>query len=316
MTPRVRPTLLVNKARELGLDFLAITDHNTVSHHAFLPQLAGEDLLLIPGQEVTTYFGHMNVWGTSRWCDFRSRSPADIAEIISLAHDHGAVCSINHPKIGGPAWDYGFDLDVQAMEVWQGPWPYRNDESLALWDRLLCQGRRLPCVGGSDYHCPVGEETNLLRLGQPTTWVHAQERSVDGILAAICGGRAYISAYPHGSRLDIEAASHIERAQMGGTLALSPGEDVALSVNVVDGSGYRLRVIADGLMVEEHTVSTTPTEFRLVVSASIYIRCELVADISPEQLPQGVPKNVNLRDWRWALTNPIYLKQSGHHASQ
>ncbi|HEX6030781.1 MAG TPA: PHP domain-containing protein, partial [Tepidiformaceae bacterium] len=46
----------------LGLDFLAITDHNTVSHHAEID--AGDwPLLLLPGEEVTMYWGHCNAWG-------------------------------------------------------------------------------------------------------------------------------------------------------------------------------------------------------------------------------------------------------------
>ncbi len=291
----------------MSLDFLAITDHNTVSHHALLPELADETLLLIPGQEVTTYYGHMNVWGTGRWCDFRARSADDIAAIIDLAHEYGAVCSINHPKVGGPAWEYGFDLPVQAMEVWQGPWPYRNDQSLALWDRLLSEGLRLPGVGGSDYHCPAGEETNLLRLGQPTTWVHVQERSVDGILAAICAGRACISAHPQGPHLDIHAAGQTDSTKMGGTLSISPDEKITLTISIVDGAGYRLLIIADGSPIEEYAVPTYRAKIELAISASTYIRCELVADMPAEKLPEGVPDDIDLRNWRWALSNPIYL---------
>ena len=170
-----------------------MTDHNTVSHHAELPDLAGDDLILIPGQESTTYYGHMNIWNTSRWCDFRAHSADDMAAIIDLALENDGICSINHPKVGGPAWEYGFDLPVQAMEVWQGPWPYRNDESLALWDRILCQGKRLPAVGGSGYHCPEGKEKSLLRLGQPTTWVHAYRAQYQGYFGRhLCGANLYL----------------------------------------------------------------------------------------------------------------------------
>ena len=181
------PDQLVSKAEALGLDFLAITDHNTVSHHAELAeQAAKHGVLLLRGQEATTYYGHMNIWGTGRWCDFRCRTTEDMAQVIALAHANGGVCSINHPKIGGPPWEYATEVPVQAMEVWQGPWVNRNTESFALWDRLLSEGRRLPGVGGSDYHCPSGEETSFSRLGQPTTWVKVTERSEDAILAAIC----------------------------------------------------------------------------------------------------------------------------------
>jgi hypothetical protein len=157
----------------------------------------------------------MNVWHTSHWCDFRCRSDADIAAIIDLAHSEGALCSINHPKQGGPAWEYTTDLPVDSMEVWQGSWPHRNTESLTLWDRLLAQGRRLPAVGGSDYHCPSGEETNALRLGQPTTWVKVHERSVEAVLEAIAAGRSCISATPDGPKIELSATVNDETVGMG-----------------------------------------------------------------------------------------------------
>ncbi len=188
------PQQLVDKARALGLDFLAITDHNTISHHAFLAQAAQDELLLIPGQEVTTYYGHMNVWGTDRWCDFRAGSSADMAAIIELAHSAGGVCSINHPKTGGPAWEYSTDLDVQAMEVWQGPWPHRNEESLALWDRLLLRGaaasgsrrQRLPLSGGGgDESAAFGPADNMGTRPQSRSRANSLPGSAPGGAASV-----------------------------------------------------------------------------------------------------------------------------------
>src|SRR5450432_4277002 len=55
-----------------GLDFLAVTDHNTVSHHAELAAAsAAAGILLLPGQEVTTQTGHANALGGMGWVDFR-----------------------------------------------------------------------------------------------------------------------------------------------------------------------------------------------------------------------------------------------------
>ena len=49
-----------------GLDFLAVTDHNTASHHAYLPSVGERyGITLLPGQEVTTDRGHANAFGTS-----------------------------------------------------------------------------------------------------------------------------------------------------------------------------------------------------------------------------------------------------------
>jgi hypothetical protein len=299
---------LIGKARAIGLDFLAVTDHNTVSHHPFLPALADEDLILIPGQESTTYYGHMNIWNTSRWCDFRCRSDEEMAAVIALAHANGGICSINHPKQGGPAWEYSTDLPVQTMEVWQGPWPHRNSESLALWDRLLNEGRRLPAVGGSDYHCPSGEDTNFLRLGQPTTWVKAHERSAAGILEALVTGRTCISAMPEGPRLEISASADGRTAGMGETIA--PGADgkIVVRVEVLDGRGHILRLVADGKSVHEVAVQEERATVDIELVVQTYVRAELVADMPAQLLPAGAPPGLDLRGWRWALSNPVYVR--------
>jgi hypothetical protein len=55
--------LIADLAVRRGLDFVAITDHNTTSHHAGMVELQArhDRLLLLRGQEVTTFFGHANV---------------------------------------------------------------------------------------------------------------------------------------------------------------------------------------------------------------------------------------------------------------
>ena len=63
---------LARLAAEQGLDFLAITDHNTVSHHAELGRASARyGVTLIPGQEVTTDTGHAGALGDLGWVDFR-----------------------------------------------------------------------------------------------------------------------------------------------------------------------------------------------------------------------------------------------------
>src|SRR6202044_332371 len=56
-----------------GLDFIAVTDHNTISHHAELPAAARRyAITLLPGQEVTTDGGHAGARGESGRVEFRS----------------------------------------------------------------------------------------------------------------------------------------------------------------------------------------------------------------------------------------------------
>ena len=48
---------LVAGARESGLEFIAVTEHNTAYLRAAWESVAGDDLLVIPGQEVVTETG-------------------------------------------------------------------------------------------------------------------------------------------------------------------------------------------------------------------------------------------------------------------
>jgi hypothetical protein len=70
--------LTAQTASERGLDFIAITDHNTVSHANAIRELQPyfDDLLLIPGREITTFQGHANLFGTLAPLDFRVTSEA------------------------------------------------------------------------------------------------------------------------------------------------------------------------------------------------------------------------------------------------
>jgi predicted metal-dependent phosphoesterase TrpH len=52
------PAQVAAGAREAGLDFIATTEHNTADTHGLWGPHAGDDLLVILGQEATTRTGH------------------------------------------------------------------------------------------------------------------------------------------------------------------------------------------------------------------------------------------------------------------
>src|SRR5215216_326628 len=85
------PSELLVRAAELGLDFLAITDHNS----ALFPDCPEEPPglpFLLPGIEVTTYGGHWNVWGLREWFDFREPTSAGVAaEMLRAAAAGGFI---------------------------------------------------------------------------------------------------------------------------------------------------------------------------------------------------------------------------------
>jgi hypothetical protein len=156
-------------AVERGLDFLAVTDHNTVSHHAELAGAARRyGIILLPGQEVTTDGGHANAFGDLGWIDFR-REPDDWLDATEAA---GGLLSVNHPYAGPVSW-------TRPMRRWNLP--------LSWW--LAWDQAAIP-VGGSDWHRPGADAPP----GRPTTWAECAGDGPGAVLEALRRGHVAISA--------------------------------------------------------------------------------------------------------------------------
>lgn len=174
-----------------GLDALAVTDHNTVSHHAELADVGRRyGIALIPGQEVTTEYGHANAFGDIGFVDFRE--PA--ANWVKTVGDRGGLLSINHPLGGDCAWRHPLPEHPPLAEVWHSSWHAPEWGGPVAWWQAW--GTETTPVGGSDFHRP-GEN---VRLGAPTTWVavdtHARtpDELVPAVLAGLRAGRTAVSA--------------------------------------------------------------------------------------------------------------------------
>lgn len=219
---------LADSALEAGLDFIFVTDHNTSSHHADVAEAdaASQRLLVMRGEEVTTYGGHANAWGLPEGAllDFRVRpgDAAAMAQVAARAHRLGALISVNHPAAlcGGCDWSYGDAIrQFDAIEVWNGVWDATDEAALKLWDGLLQRGARLTAIASSDSH----REQNA--IGRPTTHVAAAELSQAALLGSIRGGRVYLTRETRGLSIEFEAAA----GQVGAAGARrGPGEEVRM----------------------------------------------------------------------------------------
>jgi len=297
---------LAAAARAQGLDFVAVTEHNTVSHWAHLAAAGGDDLLLIPGEEITTYYGHANAWGARGWQEFRCRDSATMARIIDAVHAAGGLFSVNHPKNNGPAWEYSPDLPLDCVETWQGLWAANNHQSLAFWDSLLRQGRRVVAVGGSDKHvAPFTGETSPYDLGTPTTWIYAEELSAAGILGGIQAGHVFISADPQGPELYLATDADgdgLYEVMMGDEVAVAAGRSVLLRAQVIGGRRLVLRIVS-GEGVKSVPVESDDFVHRWQAGpkGDTFYRLELV------EPGEGEVAHNPAALVRRALSNPIYV---------
>ncbi len=204
-----RPSLdeIATFAEMRGLDFVMISDHNTVSQLELYADVQARHpaLLLVPGIEVTTYQGHAMSMGGTEWIDHRlGFGGRTIDQVAAEVHAQGALFSVNHPALSlgdaciGCGWMTGLPgAQIDAMEVQTGAYHvtgrlfYRSVS--AMWDDLALAGHHVVAVGGSDDHS-AGTGTGAFDspIGSPTTMVWASELSVAAILEGVRHGRTVV----------------------------------------------------------------------------------------------------------------------------
>jgi hypothetical protein len=288
---------VIAAAQAAGLDFLAITDHNDVSHLSAMLAYQRDvrpPLTLIPGCEMTTYCGHWNAWGLTDWVEFRIETAEDMRRAIAEAKQRGALTSCNHPRPHGPEWAFPTVTDFDCLEVWNGPWALQNDAALAYWESLLRAGRRVPIVGGSDMHHLRGTFSQYVKLGTPTTWVY----SPDGpeavhLLAAMRRGAACVSESPDGPRVEISA----DGAAMGEVAPARISTRVQSRVRNGIGGVMVLYTAAGELYREAIHAADQTFLLDMDSTAAGYVRAEVHA---AEPGGDGQPI-------RRAISNPVYF---------
>ena len=261
------PHMVVEAARAAGLDFLALTDHNTASHWLDIDRLQPyyDDLLLVRGREVTTYRGHANTVGERTFHEFRLAAPdASPAPLLAPIAADGAFISINHPALpdGEACMGCGWNVtDASVMRAVHGVEVVNGDTAVgplagwAFWARMLSAGHRLTAVGGSDEHT-VDDDADR-RLGRPSTVVWAEALSESAIIDGLKRGRAYVRVRgPQGPTLDFHADHDGVRVEMGEETPA--GGTLALIATVGGAAGQTLQWIADGAVVAEAPVASAP----------------------------------------------------------
>lgn len=242
------------------LDFIAITDHNAVSQFGAMRELQPyyDQLLLIPGREITTFNGHANVFGPTDFIDFRlgSASVPTFAKLLDQVEALHGLLAINHPKLPsgeicmGCGWSVA-DTDyarIPAVEIVNGGATqlFGNADNpvsgIPFWEALLNKGFRPTAIGGSDNHNAPSDKD---AVGYPTTVVYAPELSDRAILGAIRAGHVFVDVEGSRDRL-LELTARGGRVTMGDTLKVYAHERVAFTLHVADAAGASIALIEDG----------------------------------------------------------------------
>lgn len=251
-----------------GLDFLAITDHDDVRSQAD-PGFGAGGVIAVPGYE-NSLKGHAQMLGATKLYEKGDQSAAAVLAAATALRVDGGLFQVNHPFEGATDssddqadWNYLYEVEPDTVEVWnisrlyQPPFPSasNNDAAVGYWEGWLDRGARIAATGGSDNHW---RSTFAAQgVGQPTTWVFAEERSAQGILEGIRAGRTFISHEPPnaaGPRIVLEGDGSLVGDEV---LPKTP-----LRVRVQGGSGTLLRLIGTGGKLLGDPVAVAAPEFQ------------------------------------------------------
>lgn len=247
----------VEAARARGLDFIAITDHNTVSQFDAMRELAPyfDRMLLIPGREVTTFDGHANVFGTTEFIDFRltSKSVPTFNKLLDEVERKGGLLSINHPGLptGSACMGCGWsvkDTDftrVHVVEAINGGNTEGPLSGIPFWQKRLNDGFRVTAVGGSDNHNATLEPKH--GVGRPTTVVWANELSERAVLEGIRAGHVFVDTEGTRDRgIEFGALAGGQMVALGDSLKAPAGTTVKFHLTMENLAGAHAEVVRDG----------------------------------------------------------------------
>ena len=168
---------ILKRAEEVGLDAIAITDHDTVDG-ARRALACRTSVLVIPGIEVSTKQGHLLVLGVTEVIP----AGLDVNATVEIARRMGGVLILPHPY---HRLRHGVALRRKAgMGIVDAVEAFNSRYIVGSANRKAAKiARRMgkPCVGGSDAH-------NAKFVGFGRTFVDA-EPTVASILQAIRDGK-------------------------------------------------------------------------------------------------------------------------------
>jgi hypothetical protein len=259
---------IVSTAKKSGLQYIFITDHNNYFHNNILKSDA--DITVMPGVEWTHFKGHVNMLGIKKAYDgaFYTNTIEETREKLKTAREKGAIVSINHPFCPDCGFTWGLEnVEYDCIELWNGPRKREDLDCLEWWHNELCKGRKIPVLGGSDFHrYEMGKG-----IGMPTTCLYAMSKAPSDIYTAIREGCGFITYEPNGPAVDAEC----DGKTLGQTVEYKPGLKIVFEFSRLC-KGDILKIISDK-QVEEITWNSNAgqTKCERLVGDVMFYRTEI-----------------------------------------
>jgi hypothetical protein len=306
---------MAKKAVERGLDWIFITDGNTIAGKQNCTEETNGTFICGIGQEVmvleeTNWTNEIIAWGIDSLVDWHTDENRTVGDIIDDIHVQGGVAYIPHPEAPEPDDDYdyfGVYDNFEGMSIYHGYYAFNDffspmdGDALRKWDEYLDNGFRKTALGESDCKNANNEPDygNVMEdprgaIGFPRNYIYANEFSVRGMIEAVRHGRSYLS---DGPTMNFTIDGHI----MGDTIY----SEVPISLNInISGNAIEdpstVSIWSNGSEIYSQSVSAGPFSIthNYLANNDTYFRIEIRT--APILFPPQEEYNV-------AFSNPIYF---------
>lgn len=276
---------VMDNAYDEGLDFIALTDHNTFTQNKESAP-TNRKLTVIPGIEITTYGGHFNIINLEHpLTKVLCHTQEDVDEVMEEGKKGNTIVSINH-SFCVDKWSWKMDpYPLDFIEIWNSGWKTGNMECIHFWQRKLAEGHIIHGIGGSDTHRKDGRW-----YGQPTTWVKAEGNNITDIIDGLRTGQISVSINPQAPHVDLS----IENTSMGRVYSKNDKALITLNCSILNPVNCKLRLYSSAGLIKTQDLDSITTDLSFELSTtSLFYRIELWEKYG----------NVPL-----CFSNPIYIR--------
>nr|WP_255812904.1 CehA/McbA family metallohydrolase [Acidaminobacter sp. JC074] len=278
---------MVTIAKAYGLDFFALTDHNSYAQN----EEVAEDFVILPGLELTTPKGHSNFVGIKRpFESFDYRTKESLYKMFDQGMDAGCFISVNHPFVGD-VWKWGFDMKFHAIELWNGTPLSRNQGALDWWQEELSRGCKVLATGGSDVHV---HDLSGRCFGRGRTLVLADSLSRKHLLEGLHRGNISVATCEKSGFVDLK----IGDTRVGETYYLKNEKQLKLDIDLLMDEPSELKLYTNEGLVASYNLDGHELSKNLLIPVGHkFYRLELWGRNNTHAF----------------FTNPIYIERQKMH---